>query len=214
VAGIGTALIVGGGAAFAARQLDSPQAESKAVIDDAAKQLGVTPSALSNALKQAIRNRIDAAVAGGRLTRAEGDALKQRIDAGAVPFLFGRLGHPHFGAFGLLADAASYLGLTGAELRAELDGGRTLADVAKAHEKSASGLVDALVSAETKRLDAAVAAGRLTREREQSIVADLRQRITDFVEGTLPHPRFGFRFRGGDGFLPRGDGFRPPPAWG
>jgi transposase-like protein len=215
VAGIGTALIVGGGAAYAAKQLESPQAESQAVIDDAAKQLGVTPSALSDALKQALKNRVDAAVAAGRLTKAEGDALKQRIDAGAVPFGFGRLGgHPHFGAFGLLADAASYLGLTGAELRAELDGGKTLADVAKAHGKSASGLVDALVGAETKRLDAAVSAGRLTKEQEQSILADLRQRLTDFVNGTLPHPRFGFRFRGGDDFLPHRDRFRPPLAWG
>jgi hypothetical protein len=214
VAGIGSALIVGGGAAFAAKQLDSPQADSQAVIDDAAKQLGVTPTALSNALKQALKNRIDAAVAAGRLTKAEGDALKQRLDAGAVPFLLGRFDRPHFGAFGVLADAATYLGLTGAELRSELDSGKTLADIAKSHGKSASALIDALVSAETKRLDSAVTAGRLTKEQEMSILGDLRRRITAFVNGTLPHPRFGFRFRGGDGFPGGADRLRPPPLWG
>ena len=75
--------VAGGGAAIAASKSGSPQEESKAVVDDAAKQLGVTPAKLSSALKQALENRVDAAVAAGRLTKEQGDALKQRIEAEA-----------------------------------------------------------------------------------------------------------------------------------
>src|SRR5689334_16212497 len=114
-AGVGGALLIGGGAAFAATQLDTPQAESQAVIN-----------------------------------------------AGGIPFLFGGFGHRGpFGGFGLFEDAATYLGVTEAQLRTDIDAGKTLADVAKARGKSVSGLVDALVAAQKQRLDAAVAAGRL-----------------------------------------------------
>src|SRR5436189_2330651 len=80
--------VAGGGAAFAATQLGSPQQENQAVLKDAAKQLGVQPSALSAALKKALENRVDAAVAAGSLTNAQGAELKQRIESGDVP-LFG-----------------------------------------------------------------------------------------------------------------------------
>src|SRR5947208_10133744 len=69
----------GGAAAVAASQDTSPSDESKAIIDDAAGQLGISPDKLSNALKKALADRVDAAVAAGRITQAEGDALKARI---------------------------------------------------------------------------------------------------------------------------------------
>jgi hypothetical protein len=78
--------VVGAGAAVAATQFGDPKAESEAIIKDAAGQLGVQPAQLSDALKTAYKNRIDAAVAAGRLTKEQGDAIKARIDAG-VPLL-------------------------------------------------------------------------------------------------------------------------------
>ena len=81
---IGAAVVLaatGGGVAIAASD-SSPSEENQAVIDDAAKQLGIPSSKLSDALKSALADRIDAAVAAGRITKAEGDALKQRIDSG------------------------------------------------------------------------------------------------------------------------------------
>src|SRR5580765_8533422 len=116
-------LLVGAGGAFAAGRLSSPKADSQAVIDDAAKQLGIEPAKLSAALTTALQNRVDAAVAEGRLTKAQGDALKARIASGDVPLLFG--GGPHRGGPGFGADpglrhrrgpgldaAARYLGIT------------------------------------------------------------------------------------------------------
>ena len=65
IAGAAAALAVGGaGAGVAATKLTGSQSEeSKAIVNDAAKTLGVEPGKLSAALKQAFENRIDAAVA-------------------------------------------------------------------------------------------------------------------------------------------------------
>ena len=79
--------VAGGGAAIAATQ-DSPKQESQAVLNDAASRLGVKPSELSAALKSALKKRVDATVAAGRITNAQGDELKQRIDSNDFP-LFG-----------------------------------------------------------------------------------------------------------------------------
>ena len=87
-----------------------------------------------------------------------------------------------------LSTAASYLGVTVSELRSSLAGGKTLADVAKAEGKSASGLVSALVDEAKQRVDDAVSAGRLTDAQRQSILADLQARITDLVNGAVPVP--------------------------
>jgi hypothetical protein len=193
--------VAGGGAAVAANQLGSPKQESQAVLNDAAKQLGVQPSALSAALKKALENRVDDAVAAGRLTKAQGDELKQRIESGDLP-VFGGQGFHHHGPFGGLDAAATYLGLTDAQLRTQLESGKSLADVAKAQGKTVDGLVQAIVDSAKKKLDAAVAAGSLTQARADSILSELKSHAADFVNGTAP--RFGFRhFRGG-----------PPPAGG
>jgi polyhydroxyalkanoate synthesis regulator phasin len=200
IAGTVAALAVGGtGAGIAATKLGSnPSAESKAVVDDAAKQLGVQPSALSSALKKALTARVDAAVADGRLTKEQGAELKARIASDDFP-LFGPpgMGGGHFGHHGGpgLDAAAKYLGLTEAKLRTELESGKTLAQVAKAQDKSVDGLIAALKADAKQKLDAAVKAGRLTQAQETRMLADLDQRLGDFVNGKL----MGRHQRGFDG---------------
>jgi hypothetical protein len=212
-AGAAAVLVVaGGGAAVAATQFGSPKEESQAVVADAAKQLGIEPSKLSAALKKALENRVDAAVAAGRLTKAQGEALKARIESDELPLF--PTGRPH--GFGFrhhgpnLDAAATYLGLTEAELRSELESGKTLAQIATAHGKTVDGLVGAILNAAKEKLDAAVAAGRLTRAEADSMLAGLKERVTDFVNGRFPRPfgdHHGRRgFRGGPPPLP----FGPP----
>ena len=197
----GVALLVAGlgaAGAVAASRVLSPSEESKAVIDDAASQLGIEPSALSDALKQALKNRVDEAVEAGRLTREQADELKARIDADEYPLLFGH-GGPGFGCrhvhVEVLSTAASYLGLTEAELRDELQD-KTLAEIAKSKGKSVEGLVQQLVATQTKRIDDAVADGRLTDEQATELKADLQKHMEALVNGELHgpgekrHPRF------------------------
>ena len=208
VAGAAAALVIAsGGVAVGATQFGSPKEESQAVVADAAKQLGIAPEKLSAALKQALQNRVDAAVAAGRITKEQGNELKARIQSGEAP-LFPLGGH-HEGGLrhhgpGLDA-AASYLGITEEQLKTELEGGKTLAQVAKAHGKTAAGLVDALVAEAEKKLDAAVKAGRLTQAQANEMLAGLKDRITDLVNGRFPG-------RFGEHHGPRGSGFHRGPG--
>lgn len=197
------AVVAGGGAAIGATGALSPKQESEAVVEDAAEELGVEPSELTAALKNALKSRVDAAVAAGRLTQAEGQEMKERIDAGEVP-LFGLGPGPRHHVHGMLAGldaAASYLGMTEASLRTALEDGKTLAQVASGKGKSVDGLVDAMVADANADLTAAVKAGRITQAEKQRIQSDLEKRITDLVNGERP----AFRFHRGPG-----PGMEPP----
>ena len=192
VAGAAAALAVGGaGAGIAATKLShSPREESQAVVNDAAKQLGVEPSKLSAALKKALEDRVDAAVADGRITKDEGDALKQRLESDGLPLVAPPLGFRHFGFHdhgppGLPA-AAKYLGLSESQLESKLESGKTLAQVAKGEGKSVDGLVAALKADLKQKLDQAVSDGRLTKGQEQQVLAEADQRLNDLVNGKLP----------------------------
>ena len=87
-------LAIGAGVAAA----DSIGNDQDAFLNNVAKRLNVTPAALKAALKGANDDRIDAAVAAGKITKAQGDAMKARAAQGGVPF-FGGGGH-RGGGFG------------------------------------------------------------------------------------------------------------------
>jgi hypothetical protein len=186
-----TVLVVGLGAAgaVAASGLLSPGEDSKAVIDDAAEQLGVEPEALSDALKQALKNRVDEAIEAGRLTEEQGAELKERIDSDDHPLLFGGGLHGGLG-FGVhahvlgLEAAASYLGMTETELREALRDS-TLAEIAREEGKTVDGVVKAIVADKTKRIDEAVANGRLTEEQGSDLKARLSEHVEALVNGEL-----------------------------
>jgi hypothetical protein len=211
--------VVSGGAAYAATQDDSPQARSQAIVNDAAGTLGVDPAKLSDALKKALSNQVDAQVTAGTLTKERADAIKARIEDGTLPIFGGGPGGPgkhfghrgggpgfghHFGGPGLAAgieEIATYLGLEPADLRTQLRSGKSLADIATAQGKTVDGLKTAITDAVTKRLDAAVTAGELTKEQETKLLAGLADHIDDLVNGVRP-PGGGF----GGGFGPGGAG--------
>lgn len=103
-----------------------------------------------------------------------------------------------------LAAAASYLGISASDLVTQLQSGKTLAEVANATAgKSASGLVDALVAQEQTELAQAVKDGHLTQAQADQIQQNLKQRVSDRVNGTgFPgpgHGPWGFGHHGGPG---------------
>ena len=181
--------VVAVGGAIGATQL-TPSQERQAVIDDAAKQLGVEPNELTDALKQAVKNRVDAAVEDGRLTKQEGERMKERIDASELPHFgmplrrlhhHGRTGFPPLLLGRKLAGAAEYLGMERRQLFESLATGKTLADLARERGKRVDGLVAAMVEGAEKRLDEAVAAGKLTEAEKNDALARLKERITRLV---------------------------------
>jgi hypothetical protein len=219
VGAAGLAVLTGSGGAYAAAA-GTPQvtpkpaadhaAEQKAFLDDVAKRLNVTRDQLDAAVKGAAEARIDAAVKDGKLTQEQGEAAKKRL-ANGVPMLGGPIlgGRPHgpggpgFGerrGFGLgfgFEGAASYLGLTEAQLREQLQDGKSLADVAKAQNKDVAGLKAALKANVTKKLDEAVKDGHLTEAQKTRILADVDDRLDDVINGTPPRrpdrPKFRWR---------------------
>ena len=82
--------------------------------------------------------------------------------------------------------AAKYLGITTAQLHEQLRDGKSLADIAKANNKSVDGLKAAIKDAATKRLDQAVKDGKLTQAQRDEMAAELDERIDDIVNLTPP----------------------------
>jgi hypothetical protein len=163
-------------------------------------------------MKASAIDQLNAAVAAGKLTQAEANAIKQRIQQGAGaaggPQFFGghkgpggpggpgffRGGHG-FGGPGTAGDdpisaAAKYLGLTDQKLFDQLSSGKSLAAVAKAQGKSVDGLKSAMTAAIKSRLDKAAAAKMLTSAEEQKMLSEvsshLDQEINDTHKGGGP----------------------------
>jgi hypothetical protein len=90
-----------------------------------------------------------------------------------------------------LSAASTYLGISESELQSQLASGKTLAQIANATSgKSAAGLIDAMVAAQKKQLDAAVSSGRISQSMADQIESNLKSRVTDMVNGTF-HRGFG-----------------------
>ncbi len=176
-------------------------AEQKAFLDDVAKRLNVPREQLDAAIKGAAEARIDAAVAAGKLTKEQGEAAKKRL-ANGIPLLgpgllggrpggHGGPGGPgprgHIGRMRLpFEGAAAYLGLTEAKLMEQLRAGKSLADVAKAQNKTVDGLKAALKTAITKQLDEAVTAGKLTAAQKAERLAEIDARLDEVINHAPP----------------------------
>ena len=78
--------VAGGGAAIAASQTDSP---GSSFLDSVAKHLGISSQELEDATKAAAVDQVDQALADGRITQEQADALKERIESGEVPVFLG-----------------------------------------------------------------------------------------------------------------------------
>ena len=216
----GLAVLAGTGGAYAATQSGPTTAkppdlatEQKAFLDDLAKRLNVTPDKLNDAIKGAAADRIDAAVAAGKLTKEQGDEAKQRLEnANGLP-LFGLRAGIHGGVprgpallrpgFGFgpgksLSAAAKILALSEADLRTQLRDGKSLADIAKDKGKSTADLKAAMKTAITDELDQAVKDKKLTADQRTKILADIDARLDDLINNTPPkgmpaRPRFRWR---------------------
>src|SRR5207248_4455645 len=121
--------------------------------------------------------------------------------APGVPFGPGGPGFRHFGLHGprfLFGGAASYLGLSRDQLRAQLQSGKSLAQIAQARGKSVTGLEQAITADLKAKLDRAVSSGRLTKAEEQQRLSRLSQVVPQIVNHTPPPgpPPGGPNFRG------------------
>jgi hypothetical protein len=212
VAAAATLAVVGGAAAAVAAT--GPGSPTSDFLDSVAKHLGVSPQKLKDATKAAAIDQVDQDLAAGRITKAQADELKKRIEAGqgVLGPGFDRgpgLGGPGFGGPGgpgfarpaianEVAAAAKYLGLSEADLRTKLRDGQSLADIAKAQSKDVEGLKTAILDAAKADLDKAVADKKLTQSQADDIYNGLKSHIDDVVNADVKLRHFGGP--GGPGF--------------
>lgn len=171
----------------------------------AATYIGITEDQLKTEL-QAGKSLADVAVAHGKtrdgliaaLVQAATTDITTLVDK-TNPF---PQGGPGVGRGMHLGDeltaASTYLGISQADLRTQLQSGKSLADIAKATAgKTVDGLIAAIVADETKQIDAAQTAGKITADQATQAKTNLTQRVTDMVNNTHPMgPGFGGPGRG------------------
>jgi len=211
-------LLVGVGAAVAVAKAPgkakprAAKAQQRGLLPAAAAYLGVTPVALRGELRSgkslaavatargksiaglkaalvaAIKTRIDAAKAAGKLDAARAARLLERAPqlvermVNATPRA--RTARTRAARGGLLKAAATYLGVTNAQLVTELRAGKSLAQVAATKNRPVDGLKQALLAALKQKVDAAVAAGRLDAARAQKLLERAPARIERLVQRT------------------------------
>jgi len=84
------------------------------------------------------------------------------------------------------AAAATYLGMTEADLRTKQQAGQTLAQIAVAAGKTRDGLIAAMVADGNAKIDAALAAGTITAAQATERKATLTTHVTAEVDETRP----------------------------
>jgi hypothetical protein len=195
----GGLLLLSDGVALAASDLFGSKRTNREIIATAAADLGVSAQELRDALQSASGEQVDAALEAGAISQEQAEAMRDMIESGRWPFLgvpgphlLGGPGRP-VGPLGfaaplhpdLFAAAADYLGLTEAQIRTRLSNGRSLAEIARAEDKSVDGLVDALNARRRATLQAEVEGGRLTDAQRDEILECTEERVREFVHRGL-----------------------------
>lgn len=197
---------------------------SSSFLNDFARRLGVSPSKVQSAYKGAMSDRLNALVKQGKLTKQQAQQLEQHMQdhsfngpgffgpgMGGAPRHPGFWGHgsPHPMGGGLMMwtkAAAGYLGITQAELGKELRAGKTPAQIATAHGKTAAGLEQVLVAAAKKPLDDAVKSGKMTQAQATRIEKFLSDSIDRLVTNGFQFHHFGWGGQHGSQNAPKSQG--------
>jgi uncharacterized protein YidB (DUF937 family) len=141
-----------------------------------ATQLNTSSTKLDAAALAAAKQTIQDQVAAGKLTQAQAGKIEAKLSAGNLCALGGAGDRAKAaGATGAyLAAAASALGISEKQLMSDLKGGQTLSQVAAAQGVSEDQFRSKVVATLKPKLDAAVAAGKLTQAQEDQLLAKLQ----------------------------------------
>jgi polyhydroxyalkanoate synthesis regulator phasin len=188
------------------------------VRDLIASKLGVDRATLDAVEKEAHEEVIGQAVEDGVLTQDQADRMLSRLEDGFGFGRMGRLGGPRggrmggFGFKGCLPGnydwLAEQLGMTSDELQAELEAGKTIAELA---EEKGVDLDAARIEAMKERIQQAVEDGTLTQEQADWLLEGLEQGFMPGTHGFDFGPPGGhFRGFGGRGFPGQGNQSNQP----
>ncbi len=170
-------------------QLRSELQSGKSLAQIASATSGKSQAGLIAALEAAGREKLaaDAANLPSRIA-AEIDRIGLPAGRSRRARGHGLAGRPVAGRRRALSAAASYLGVSTAQLRGDLRAGRTLAQVANATAgKSQAGLVQALVTARKAALAAEVKAGSISSAQANAALPTLVKRVSAEVNRARGH---------------------------
>jgi polyhydroxyalkanoate synthesis regulator phasin len=203
--GVAAALVVAGAATFGAFRYASAQQGSEtpgagatdtagprqqareAFLDKVAANLNITTDALKAAIKSAGLETVQGLVNSGKLTEEQGGKLTQAINSGKYPELR-RLFHRRADRVqavrrGIAVSAANAIGIEPKDLATELKDGKSIADVAAEHNISLDTVKTQITTDAKTKLDALVAKGTITQEREDAAL----QKLSDNLDTILNH---------------------------
>jgi hypothetical protein len=85
----------------------------------------------------------------------------------------------------VMTAAADYLGLSPAQLQAQLRSGKSLAGIAEAQGKAIPGLKNALLAAMTSRINGDSA---LTAQQKAAMISEAKDHLDAMIKMNMPHP--------------------------
>lgn len=128
-----------------------------------------------------VANVLASLITNGTITKAQSDAILAALDAAEAAEHANRPMGADRAA--LLTLISKTIGVDEATIKSRLDAGETLAAIAGAKKDA---LIAALVADETKRIDAAVTAGKLTADQATTLKSNLTAHITAEVNSARP----------------------------
>ncbi|WP_029422104.1 LysM peptidoglycan-binding domain-containing protein [Alicyclobacillus macrosporangiidus] len=167
--------------------------QSGQTLAQIANSKGISEQTLISDLESALKQKLDQAVQNGKLTSQQEQQMLQKFESNAQKFVESKFAAPlpkGPGGFGDLNQIAQILGVDKQTLLQDLKNGQSIAQVAESKGISVDSLVSQLVSNAKSKLDQAVQRGKLTAGKEQQILDNLQQRLTQLVQnqGPFGHP--------------------------
>ena len=156
--------------------------------------LGVSQDKVNSAFQEAVGQTLADEVKAGHITQAQADAIKKKMAGKAPCTLAGSLGGRNAagGAFtqALMSAAASALGITPEQLKADLAKGMTLHQIANAQNPPVTEdqFRSRLIASLKTQLDKAVADGKITSAQEQKILTALQTGPIPFWDKPMRKP--------------------------
>jgi len=172
------------------------QAEAGKTLLQIATAQGVTEQQLTDFLTKQHTAHLDQHVTDGKLTQEQADTMKANLPEQIKNMINNTLpARP--GGKGLIKmkfdnDLHTLFNITEEQLRTELQSGKTLLDIAKAHNVTEQQLTDYLTKQHTAKIDQAVTDGKLTQEQADKMKADFPEHIKNIINNTPPAGPEGF----------------------
>ena len=138
-----------------------------------------------------MKKRMTKIVGGAAIVGALALAASSGIGTASAKSLISKVGitkpaHDGRGPAKSLASVATVLKMTEAELKTQLDAGKSLADVAKAQGVNVQSVIDVIVAEVKAHVAEEVASGELTQAEADAKLADVNSKVTEMVNSTRP----------------------------